>query len=63
MTTATRLLCLGYGYTARAFAALLREEGWRIAGTTTSPEKAGTMEKEGVAAHLWRDGAFDPALV
>ena len=63
MTTAPRLLCLGYGYTARAFAALKRTEGWRIAGTTTSPEKANTIEREGVAARLWRDGVFDPAWV
>jgi len=61
MTDTPKLFCLGYGYTARFFAALMRAQGWRIAGTTTSPEKAAAMKDKGVAAHLWRDDGFDPS--
>lgn len=61
MTHAPSLFCLGYGYTARFFAARKRMQGWRIAGTTTSPEKASIMKETGVTAHLWRDGAVDPS--
>ncbi len=59
MTDGPKLLCLGYGYTARAFAALKRAEGWRIAGTTTSPEKVAAMKGDGVEAHVWSGGGFD----
>lgn len=58
--TAGNLFCLGYGYTASAFAARLHSRGWTIAGTTTSPDKAKVMERNGVCAHVWRDGGFDP---
>ncbi|WP_428408310.1 SDR family oxidoreductase [Hyphococcus sp.] len=61
MTDAPKLLCLGYGYTARAFAALKRADGWRIAGTTTSPEKAAAMAKDEIDAHLWTNEGFDPS--
>lgn len=63
MTDTSRLLCLGYGYTARAFAKMKRAEGWRIAGTTTSPEKAEAMTENNVEAHLWRDEGFDPSCL
>lgn len=58
--TDKKLFCLGFGYTARALASRLSEEGWRIAGTTTSTEKVGAMSRDGVEAHLWKDNAFDP---
>ncbi len=61
MTDAPKLFCLGYGYTARFFAARMRAQGWRIAGTTTSPDKAAAMKENGVAAHLWGDDRFDPS--
>jgi len=34
------LLSFGHGYSARALAARLLPEGWRVIGTTRSPEKA-----------------------
>lgn len=61
VTENPKLLCLGYGYTARTFAALKRADGWRIAGTTTSPEKAAVMAQENVEAHLWSDDGFNSA--
>ena len=53
------MFCFGYGYTAQALARRLRPDGWRMIGTTRSPEKAEGMRAEGVAAHLWNSGAFD----
>lgn len=58
--TQQKLLCLGYGYTARALAALLSGEGWRIAGTTAKAEKAAAMTATGAQALLWPEKAFDP---
>ncbi len=58
MTGTPQLLCLGYGYTARAFADAKRADGWRIAGTTRTTEKAAAMEKDGVGAHLWGADGF-----
>lgn len=39
MSTKT-LLCIGYGYTAKAFAKRLRADGWSVIGTTRDPGKA-----------------------
>ncbi len=56
-----KLFCFGYGYTAGAFAKRLQTTGWRIAGTTTSPDKAAGMVAEDIEAHVWNDNAhFDP---
>lgn len=59
--TGKTLFCFGYGYTAAALAKHLKPQGWTIAGTTRSPEKAEAMADEGVHAHIWEGGAFDPA--
>lgn len=56
-----KLLCLGYGYTARALARRLSSEGWRIAGTARSPEKARALEVEGVEAVSWTASGIDSA--
>ncbi len=61
--TDKKLFCFGYGYSAAALARRLRKDGWRVAGTTTSEEKAAAMEKEGVEAHHWAGGDFDAALL
>jgi nucleoside-diphosphate-sugar epimerase len=42
------LLSFGHGYSARALAPLLLAEGWRVIGTTRSPEKAEALRAEGV---------------
>ncbi|PQA86510.1 SDR family oxidoreductase [Hyphococcus luteus] len=56
-----KLLCLGYGYTARFFADRLKRRGWRIAGTTRAPEKAAALAAEGVEALIWDGGDIDPS--
>ena len=43
-----RLFCFGLGYTARALARALAGEGWRIAGTTRSPEKPARLVADGL---------------
>ena len=57
--TGKTLFCFGYGYTAKALARRLAPQGWTIAGTTRSPEKAETMTAAGVGAHVWDGGAID----
>ncbi|MGP3696546.1 SDR family oxidoreductase [Rhodobacter sp. NSM] len=47
------LLSLGHGYSARALARRLIPAGWRIIGTTRSPEKADLLAAEGVEPFLW----------
>jgi nucleoside-diphosphate-sugar epimerase len=48
-----KLLTLGHGYAAAALAARL--EGWGVAGTTRSPEKAAAMREAGVVPVDWAD--------
>ncbi len=54
-----KLFCLGYGYTAAALARQLRGDGWHVAGTTTSEDKATAMRESNVEAHLWNNSGFD----
>ena len=56
-----KLLCLGYGYTARVFAGRLRSKTWRVAGTTRTAGKAESLKTEGVEALKWDSGPVDPA--
>ena len=51
--TARTLLSFGHGYSARALARLLIPQGWRIVGTTRSPDKADALRAEGVEPLLW----------
>jgi nucleoside-diphosphate-sugar epimerase len=46
------LLSLGHGYSARALARRLGP-GWRVIGTTRSPEKAQALRAEGVEPRVW----------
>jgi nucleoside-diphosphate-sugar epimerase len=50
------LFVFGLGYTALALTRALQAEGWRIAGTTRSPEKRARLAAEGVEAHLFERG-------
>ncbi len=61
-----KLLCLGFGYTARALSRRLRRDGWRVAGTARTPETARALEGSDVDVVLWAEGgiettAFDAA--
>ncbi len=56
------ILVFGYGYTARVIGQELRAEGWRVIGTTRSPDKAATMKADGIEAILWPDADITEAL-
>ena len=47
------LLSIGHGFSARALAPLLLQNGWRVIGTTRSEEKAEILRSEGVDALVW----------
>ena len=47
------LLSIGHGYSAQALAARLLAQGWRIIGTTRSPDKAEAMRVQGVEPLIW----------
>ncbi len=52
MTTKRRLFCFGLGYSAARFAERLRAEGWAVAGTCRSAEKATALSARGI--HTFR---------
>lgn len=47
------LLSIGHGYSARALARRLLPKGWRIIGTTRSPENADALAATGVEPLVW----------
>lgn len=51
-----RLFVFGLGFTALALARALAAEGWAVAGTTRSPDKAAQLRAQGIAAHLFDRG-------
>lgn len=54
------LLSFGHGYSARALGCRL--DGWRIIGTTRSPEKAAELARLGVEARIWPGEDLQDAL-
>ena len=60
-----RLFCFGLGFSALALVRRLRAEGWALAGTTRSPEKAAALAAEGIETFLFdRERPLaDPARV
>jgi nucleoside-diphosphate-sugar epimerase len=56
------LLSLGHGYSAVALARLLRPAGWRVIGTTRSPERLAEIAAEGVEPLLWPGADLGPAI-
>lgn len=56
------LLSLGHGYSAQALARLLLPQGWRVIGTTRSPERAEALRAEGVEPLIWPGTTLAPAL-
>ena len=56
------LLSIGHGFSARALAAQLVPQGWRIVGTTRSPDKADAIADTGVEPVVW-PGADLGALI
>lgn len=58
----TRLLCIGLGYTAEAFARRVTPLGWRIAGTARSPEGMARIAPLGYHAIPFNGTEPSPAL-
>lgn len=56
------LLSFGHGYSARALAALLIPQGWRVIGTTRSADKADKIAATGVEPLIWPGGDVMPVL-
>lgn len=56
------LLSFGHGYSARALAARLLPQGWRIFGTTRNALKAEALAAEGIVPVLWPEGDLSAAL-
>ncbi|EAR52916.1 hypothetical protein OG2516_10651 [Oceanicola granulosus HTCC2516] len=56
------LLSLGHGYSAAALARLLMPRGWRVIGTTRSPEKAERLAADGVEPVLFPGTDLAPHL-
>lgn len=55
-----RLLCLGFGYVARALAPRLAARGWRVAGTIRRADAAAALEEGGVESVLWTEEGIEP---
>lgn len=53
VTMTHTLLSFGHGYSAQALSRLLLPQGWRIIGTTRSPERAEQLRAEGIEVHVW----------
>ena len=58
-----RLFCFGLGYTAEAMARHVLAQGWRVAGTTRSPDKAARLGALGIETFIFNHGQSlsDPA--
>lgn len=56
------LLVFGYGYTARVIGQQLKNEGWRVIGTTRSEDKAAVMSADGIEPVLWPNADISDAL-
>ncbi len=50
-----KLFCFGMGFSARLVADQLREEGWQIAGTTRSADKANQLKSDGIEPFIFAD--------
>lgn len=61
MTTRT-LLSFGHGYSAQALGDRLVAQGWRVIGTTRTPEKARALAARGIEALVWPGADMIPAL-
>lgn len=56
------LLSIGHGYSARALARRLLPFGWRVIGTTRSPDRADALRAEGTEPLIWPGEGLAAAL-
>ena len=57
-----KILCLGFGYAARALTRQLSGE-WHVIGTTRKPDKAAEMAAEGIEPYHWDGRELSAQLV
>lgn len=64
ISPARRLFCFGLGFSALTLAHRLRAEGFAVAGTCRSEEKAARLRDQGIEAHVYGpDAPLDPAAL
>jgi nucleoside-diphosphate-sugar epimerase len=51
-----RLFCFGLGYSARALALALMDQGWQVAGTVREQDTVEELKSVGIEAHLFDRG-------
>ncbi len=56
------LLAFGHGFSARAFSRLVLDRGWRVIGTTRSPDKADALRRDGAEPVIWPGSDMKIAL-
>ncbi|MGI1662289.1 SDR family oxidoreductase [Palleronia sp. KMU-117] len=56
------LLSFGHGYSARALSARLLAQGWRVIGTTRTPDRADEIAATGAEPLIWPGAPLEPAL-
>lgn len=56
------LLAMGLGYSAAALSRRLLAQGWRVIGSTRSPEKAARLQAQGIEPLIWPGTPLDGAL-
>ena len=56
------LLAMGLGYSAAALSRRLLAQGWRVIGTTRSPENAARLQAQGIEPLIWPGTPLDGAL-
>ncbi|MEM8935906.1 MAG: SDR family oxidoreductase [Pseudomonadota bacterium] len=61
--TQQKVLCLGFGYTAAAFARRLQAQDRNVAGTTRDAAKFDAMAREGVEPRLWGESGLDAEIL
>ncbi len=49
----TNLVCFGLGYSARVFGQRRLRDGWKVTGTTRSPERAAALREDGFEAAVF----------
>ena len=59
----SELLCLGFGYSARALARELATAGWRIVGTSRSAEGAAAIDEQGFEGRIFDGASNDEAVL
>ncbi len=56
-----RLFCFGLGFSALAFARCVQAQGWHVAGTCRTAEKADALKAQGIEAFVFGDAPLDDA--